>query len=292
MIQDNQCNRVFFSALLRERCPIAFRGLTEVLDKYDVPWSLLEGTNDIWCRDYMLLQVRPNRFVAYNYNPDYLQHSAKDKASITDGKTICENTGLPCGDSLRWLTLDGGNVVKADGRVIMTSKLFEENPGIELASSIHQIQNAIDARLVILPWDVNEEFGHTDGICRYIGNDRVLMTNYKDFDPDMAKRFRRILKANFKKVIELSFSTRKPHKHSWSYINWLQTEQVLILPKFGIDEDEQAFKQISSLMPDYAGRIEMVDANDIVIHGGCFNCCSWTIREEPCRDLPSNVNIL
>lgn len=97
----------------------------------------------------------------------------------------------------------------------------------------------------------------------------------------MAKRFRRILNANFKKVIELSFSTRKPHKHSWSYINWLQTEQVLILPKFGIDEDEQAFKQISSLMPDYAGRIEMVDANDIVIHGGCFNCCSWTIREEP-----------
>lgn len=47
MIQDNQCNRVFFSSLLRERCPIAFRGLTEVLDKYDVPWSLLEGTNDI-----------------------------------------------------------------------------------------------------------------------------------------------------------------------------------------------------------------------------------------------------
>lgn len=46
MIQDDQCNRVFFSALLRERCPIAFRGLTEVLDKYDVPWSLLEGTTE------------------------------------------------------------------------------------------------------------------------------------------------------------------------------------------------------------------------------------------------------
>lgn len=85
MIQDNQCNRVFFSALLRERCPIAFRGLTEVLNKYDVPWSLLEGTNDIWCRDYMPLQVRPNRFVAYNYNPDYLQHSARiRRPSLTE----------------------------------------------------------------------------------------------------------------------------------------------------------------------------------------------------------------
>lgn len=85
MFQDNQCNRVFFSALLRERCPIAFRGLTEALDKYDVPWSLLKGTNDIWCRDYMPLQVRPNSFVAYNYNPDYLQHSARiRRPSLTE----------------------------------------------------------------------------------------------------------------------------------------------------------------------------------------------------------------
>ena len=84
MIQDNQCNRVFFSALLRERCPIAFRGLTEVLDRYEVPWSLLEGTNDIWCRDYMPIQVLPNHFVGYDYHPDYLLRNAKDEATITD----------------------------------------------------------------------------------------------------------------------------------------------------------------------------------------------------------------
>ena len=84
MIQDNQCNRVFFSALFRERCPIAFRGLTEVLDRYEVPWSLLEGTNDIWCRDYLPIQVLPNHFVGYDYHPDYLLRNAKDEATITD----------------------------------------------------------------------------------------------------------------------------------------------------------------------------------------------------------------
>lgn len=105
----------------------------------------------------------------------------------------------------------------------------------------------------------------------------------------MAERFRNTLKPSFKRVEELTFNThRNPHKHSWAYINWLQTEQVLILPKFGIEEDEQALEQISLLMPEYDGRIEMVDASDLVIHGGCFNCCSWTIREEPCGDLPSN----
>ena len=100
MIQDNQCNRVFFSALLRERCPIAFRGLTEVLDRYDVPWSLLEGTNDIWCRDYMPIQVLPNQFLGYDYHPDYLLHNAKDKATITDGNEICRKLGYACSNML------------------------------------------------------------------------------------------------------------------------------------------------------------------------------------------------
>ena len=285
MIQDNQCNRVLFSALLRERCPIAFRGLTEVLDKYEVPWSLLEGTNDIWCRDYMPIQILPNQFVGYDYHPDYLLHSAKDRATITDGNEICRKLGYACSNMLSQVKIDGGNVVKAAGRAIMTSKIFEENPSNNLPEFIRRIESAFGARIVILPWDSNEEFGHADGICRYIGEDSVLLTNYADFDRRIAERFRNILKSFFKQVEELTFSTRrKPHKHSWAYINWLQTEQVLILPKFGIEEDEQALEQISRLMPEYAVRIEMVDASDLVIHGGCFNCCSWTIREEPFRD--------
>ncbi|MCQ2318949.1 MAG: agmatine deiminase family protein [Bacteroidales bacterium] len=293
MIQDNQCNRVFFSALLRERCPIAFRGLTEVLDKYEIPWFLLEGTNDIWCRDYMPIQILPNQFVGYDYHPDYLLQTVKDRATITDGNEICKKLGYACSNMLGAVKIDGGNMVKAGGRAIMTSKIFEENPSDNLSWFIHYIESAFGARLVILPWDANEEFGHSDGICRYIGEDRVLLTNYADFDSRMAERFRNILKPFFKRVEELTFRTnRKPHKHSWAYINWLQTERVLILPKFGIEEDEQAFEQISRLMPEYAGRIEMVDASDLVIHGGCFNCCSWTIREESCYDSPSNGSAL
>lgn len=285
MIQDNQCNRVFFSALLRERCPKAFRGLTEVLDKYEVPWSLLEETNDIWCRDYMPIQILPNQFIGYDYHPDYLLRCAEDMATITDGNEICKKLGYACSSLINMVKIDGGNVVKAGGRTIMTSKIFEENPSNNLSEFIRRIESAFGARLVILPWDSNEEFGHSDGICRYIGEDRVLLTNYADFDRWMAERFRNVLKTCFKRVEELTFSTRrKPHKHSWAYINWLQTERVLILPKFGIEEDEQTLGQISRLMPEYAGRIEMVDASDLVIHGGCFNCCSWTIMEEPCRD--------
>ena len=83
--------------------------------------------------------------------------------------------------------IDGGNIVKASGRAIMTSKIFEENPGANLSVFIRCIETALGARLVILPWDANEEYGHSDGICRYIGEDRVLLTNYHEFSNNLYK---------------------------------------------------------------------------------------------------------
>ena len=65
MIPESLNNRVYFSALLPEVCPVTYSGLVEILDRYDVPHSLLEGTKDIWCRDYMPIQTIDNRFVLF-----------------------------------------------------------------------------------------------------------------------------------------------------------------------------------------------------------------------------------
>lgn len=84
MIPESLSNRVYFSALLPEVCPVTYSGLVEILDRYCVLHSLLEGTKDIWCRDYMPIQTIDNRFVLFRYEPDYLLDTAKHKASITD----------------------------------------------------------------------------------------------------------------------------------------------------------------------------------------------------------------
>ena len=65
MIPESLSNRVYFSALLPEVCPVTYSGLVEILDRYGVPHSLLEGTKDIWCRDYMPIQTIDNRFVLF-----------------------------------------------------------------------------------------------------------------------------------------------------------------------------------------------------------------------------------
>lgn len=278
MITDFNCDKAYFSALLPKVAPVAFKELTAAFDKHNVSYSLLEGTRDIWCRDYMPIQVAEKRFAEYLYDPDYLQGTKKDRESITNGGSVARELGFELDDNLRDIRIDGGNVVRCDGKVIMTAKVFEENPGYTVRKLSALLEEGFGAEVIFVPWDTEEYFGHADGICRYIGGDRVLMTNYRDIDEDMADRFYDCLKPHFKEVIELEYNVARPCDYNWAYINWLQTDKVIILPSFGVPEDEQVREQLELIMPEYRGRIEAVDAHDLIVHEGCFNCASWTIR--------------
>ena len=285
MIPDSRCNRVYFSAKLPEACPQTYLGLVDILDRYGVPHSLLKRTKDIWCRDYMPIQNAEESFIAFGYRPDYLMDTRKHRATITDGYNAAVSNHFFNLSDFRHVIVDGGNLVHCGSKAIMTAKVFEENPWMDAEELCRLLRTRLDAEIIFLPWDTEEIFGHTDGLVRFIDEDTVLMTNYEQVDKRMAERFRRILKARFKNVAELHYKGRHSSEHSWAYVNWLQTDKVLIIPKFGIPEDDQAFEQISALMPDYKGRIEMVDATDLICYEGCLNCASWSIFD-PKEDLP------
>lgn len=292
MISENFSNLVYFSSLLPERCPKTFGGLKEVLDRYGVEYRLLEGAKDIWVRDFMPIQVVPHAFELFRYNPDYLQDTAQHRASITDNYEISRHIAAAPISDHRSIVLDGGNVVHDGSKVIMTTKVFEENPAWRVSELSMHLEMTFGAKVIFLPWDSNEIYGHTDGIVRIVNPDTVLMTNYAQFDEKTAARFKRCLKPHFKNVKELKYKVKHLSKDSWAYINWLQTDKVLILPKFNIPEDEQALNQIERLMPDYKGRIEMVDATDLIKYEGCLNCASWTIFDGPeYSEMNSNYGV-
>ncbi len=258
---------------------MTYQGLIEVLDRYGVPHSLLQGTKDIWCRDYMPLQMTPHEFVAFLYRPDYLLDSNEHETSITDGYEAAKANGIDYIHDERGIKLDGGNTVHVGGKVLLPREIFEAYPRMPYAYLCRSLRMSLGAEPVFIPWDTNEIYGHTDGIVRFIDGDSILMTNYAQWDARMAERFKKCLKPHFRQIKELKFNVRKPYKNNWAYINWLQTDKVLILPKFNVPEDEQAFRQISKFMPQYAGRIEMVDATDLIRYEGCLNCASWTVYE-------------
>jgi agmatine deiminase len=54
MIIDKETDFAYFSKQLLEKgFESEFRLIASILDKHKVNYNLLEGTVDIWCRDYM-----------------------------------------------------------------------------------------------------------------------------------------------------------------------------------------------------------------------------------------------
>ena len=273
---DSLTDTVFFSDLLPERCPTLYQILDKILKDNDIYHRLLSHTKDIWCRDYMPIQTSEKRFVFYKYNPDYLQTKYYQR-TITDVNRI---EYIEClrrdGEIVDLdLVIDGGNVVRCDDKIIMTEKVFVENKDKKRKEVIRLLEEAFQCGIIFLPWDRNEPMGHSDGIVHFIGNNQVLMTNYADFDPDMARRFMNILKKHVE-VIPLTYKVKRKPLRSWAYINFLQVGNLVFVPQLGISEDEQALQQIAEVLPKC--KVVGVPALEAVRKGGALNCISWNVK--------------
>lgn len=275
MVTDRLTDTVYFSEWASKDFPVPINNICKLLDKYGIKYDFLRHTKDYWCRDYMPIQVNETKFVQYAYAPDYLQNE-KDRRYITDPTAVLHDLNISTVKTD--LIIDGGNIIKCPDKVIMTKKVFCENKNIPRNKVIAMLEQLFECSIVFLPWDKSETYGHADGIVRWVNGNTVLLTAY-EMSRYFANKFLKELERNFD-VIVMKYSTRpRNREHSWAYINFLQTNNVIIVPIFNIKEDEQALQQIEATFPDYQGRIEPVDISNIISHGGGLNCISWNIKQ-------------
>ena len=277
MLTDNLTNTVYFSSLLPEKCPVLNAHLVDALHKHDIPYGYLYGAKDIWCRDFMPIQINAERYVFFKYTPDYLQDKTGLKIQ-TNPEDVFHNESnnlkkLLSQSSTIDLVLDGGNVVKCDDVVVMTDKVFVENKDKTPAEVERILKDAFQCEILFLPWD-GDMCGHSDGIIHYVDNNRVLITNYKDFSRYYYYRYLKILEKKFE-VIPLKYKAKRLHARSWAYINFLQIGNLVLVPQLGLEEDNQALEQIGKAFKncDIVG----IPALEAVRRGGALNCISWNI---------------
>jgi agmatine deiminase len=278
MIAEWSKNTLYFSSLLssNEEFKPFFEALSGILNSQKIPFHLIPHTRDIWARDYMPIQIGIDDFLEYRYDPDYLQSTAKqDRGSKTYTSLVCNALGIQTRKTD--LILDGGNVVNSSKYVILTDKIVLENKHWyskkQLIDKLHADFRA--EKVILVPWDKSEPYGHIDGVLRFIDEETVLINDcYKD-DLNLTH----ILRKNGLKTEFLHYAVKKPHRDNWAYINFLQTQQIILMPTLGIDEDEQAFDQLGHFFPTYLNnnRIIPLRSEDIIQHGGALNCVSWTV---------------
>ncbi|MFY9154225.1 MAG: agmatine deiminase family protein [Prolixibacteraceae bacterium] len=284
MITDKETNKVFLSEVLKtdQRFTNTCSEITEILQAFQVNFEFLPKTRDIWARDYMPVQVSDHTFVEFRYDPDYLQ-GEENRIYKTYPDIVCDALGLKTLKSD--IVLDGGNVIKAKNCVILTDKVLVENESIytpeEITRKLKQLFEV--AKVVLIPWDKKNDFyGHADGMIRFIDENKVLLQDYFETYPQKFKeQLYHVLKENNLEWETLKFNVpRQDLNRNWAYLNFLQTKDIIVMPKLGIAEDEQAFEQMKSIFPDYAERcrIFQVDMSHVVEEGGALNCITWTIK--------------
>lgn len=284
MITDNLTTAVYFSDLLPKKCPTLNQHIAEVLEANGIPYAYLSETKDIWCRDFMPIQIAEDRFVSYKYTPNYLQDKTGARLQ-TNPEAVLQARQNHLQSVLQNaitidLVLDGGNVVKCGNTIVMTEKVFAENRDKSPIEVDRILKDAFQCDVLYLPWDHQETFGHSDGIVHFAGDGKVLITNYGDISHRYYSRFRVALEKHFE-VIPLYYKTKKIHARSWAYINFLQVGKLILVPQLGLEEDEQALEQISKAMPDC--EVLGIPALEAVRRGGGLNCISWnttTIQDD------------
>lgn len=287
MISDFDTNTIYFSELLKTEKKFAktFKEISSVLKSIGIIPKFLPKTKDIWARDYMPIQVTEKRFIEYRYDPDYLQGSSDEKKTRelkTYPDIVTDAIGLKTVKSD--IIIDGGNVVKYKNKVILTDKILWENQNDYSASELEKtLQRLFKVKDVLfIPWDEDCEFGHSDGILRFINENTVLISGfYETVDLVLKKELLKVLELANLKWEWLRCSEKETEEHI-AYINFLQTKDLILLPRLNKkEEDKEALKIISKFYKNYADkeRIFQIDMTEIVKFGGASNCISWTIKE-------------
>lgn len=259
--------------------PEVFSNLRRELELRGIPFRTLPAAKDkkhIWVRDYMPYQIGKGRFLQQVYSPDYL---ADGPEYIPDYNRIVSEIHPGRVDRCQ-LIIDGGNMIRAGKNLIMTDKVFWENPqknAMVVADELVYLTRTNG--LVILPWDMSAEpYGHADGMVRDAGCGCVVMNNFCNYDPRMRNRLHRILSNDYN-VLELHFEGKLNNSLNWGYINFLQVGERLFVPQFGIQEDSQALEQLGGYFPG-CEIIPIFGCESLAKDGGVLNCVTWNVKME------------
>lgn len=281
MVTSKETNTVYFSEKLRsdERFSKTYNILIELLEKNSIKYDFLKATKDIWCRDYMPIQIEKGKFVQFRYEPSYL----KDDLELqSDPKEVCKANNIK--PQFSKINLDGGNVVNWSDRAIITDRVFDENPEyLSKTKLIAEIEKLLEVEIIVIPQIKSDMTGHADGMVRFVDRNTLLGNNREQEYKYWKTGINKILKEKGIEYIDIPFLDHKekhyPDHAIGCYVNYLEVENLIVIPKFETEKnkDQEVYDKFKEIFPNRI--IETINYNEIGFFGGLLNCTTWTIKE-------------
>jgi agmatine deiminase len=252
--------------------------LAGILERAGIEYRLLAGTRDIWVRDFMPVQFARDDFVLFRYEPGYLCGYEDLVTPDEVRRAAVEGSRLRGSD----INLDGGNVVAARDKVILTEKVFGENAGRSRAELRRELERLFQAECVFIPVEPGDKIGHADGVVRFIDDDRVVINDYSRTDSEYGERLIRALGRHHLHIDALPYSAvARPRRIGidsavGNHVNFLRIGRLVVVPVYDLPQDGEAVRRLA----DYLAPSTVIPLHVAALaeEGGVLNCVSWCVR--------------
>lgn len=273
---------VYLSAILAKQYAETCKRLTDILNKHNIPFAFLEGTKDIWCRDYMPVQTPSGKLIQFKYDPSYLR-APEYSDSRSDVRHVDKVNGI--NPIFSGINLDGGNVVMLGNKAIITDRIFSENPDWDKEKLFNELSTLLECEIIIIPaYKPEYDYtGHADGMIRFVDSNTVLVNNLdQDLKYMKVAVSKALEKANLKYINFPWFEhkIKGNNEHAIGiYLNYLEVGNLIVMPVFGVPDnrDAEALSKLKEVFPNKI--IETIDYNDVALTGGILNCTTWIKRK-------------
>jgi agmatine deiminase len=277
MITDDKTDTVYISKLLKTRHPQLHHSLGQILREERISLLELRNTMDIWCCDYMPIQVSDDGFVMFRYDPDYLYDEEFLLLKTNQEEVIAPfHFNITKSD----LIVDGGNLVRHERKVILTDKIYTENPDRTHEEILQELRYFLEAEeIIIIPKVPYDYTGHADGMVRFVDANSVLLNDFSKLGSRYFEKLKKSLTSQGLNITLLPWDGWRQKKLSsdlGDYINFLHVGNLIIVPEFKEETDEEAKAIIRQCFPN--ANVKGLDCAELALGGGVLHCCTWNIK--------------
>lgn len=272
---------VYFSALLPKCYPVDSANLFAALAEHGVHYDFLEGTKDIWVRDFMPIaktrQFQRQKCIYFKYEPSYLHDSLELRTDFAREVFPYLQEKTRVGEYVASnINLDGGNVVISpdETKAIISDRVFRENADLNEKVLLCTLDEVLEMEIIIIPSLLSDMTGHADGMVRFV-DDCTVACNGPLSPYGLENKVKKALSHHGLDTVDFPYKDSGGYSAVGCYLNFLETEQTIFLPIFGIANDEEAIRAAKCI---FAKEIVPVLIPQIAAEGGGLHCVSWQMN--------------
>ena len=136
---------------------------------------------------------------------------------------------------------------------------------------MHELSGLLETEVLIIPSLKSDMTGYADGMARFL-DDRTVLCNRPLSSCGFEQQVKRAVQDCGLDAVDFPFAPTGGVSAVGCYLNYLETERVVFLPVFGIEQDAEAETFARQL---FSKEIVPVNIREIAQQGGCLNCISW-----------------